>query len=970
MEKEHNTAGGTGATGCFRGEWQLPRVRAKAMLPTLLGRVGLARRMYQLGMLLADRSITTQTIPSAGRMSGVGALLDIERVLNQVVQILRDLIGSRCASAHLMPYELPLLKASALTLLGRVHRDLEKNDVAQEDFDRAYDLFKNWLPHTPNPTGQSFSDYGIVLWMRGLEEEAVATFRQAVALGIHDLEAYHRLGVYLQRNGRPEEAEVLLRGYLDFNPSNCDALQAFGESLQAQGKPDEAALAFEQSATSLAFDNCLQDSCRQIEQALSLSPDDPGLLTSKSEILRLSGQNKDGLKTIEKALALAPHDGLALCAKGTIQRALGLDEEAERTLRQCLELDPQQAWAYGELLDILRHRGASEEALKAFDMNRDNPGWALVCKGLTLGQLGRYDEALDKIDEALLLLPNKSQAIKCKAYVLYLMGRDKEAFDLLNGPDADIFRTKVEMLAASGNFQDALDALTNYDVREQHPHPSPATRMWLCVTRWKLLLKVGKYDEAEQALSKALALESDENQREFLKNLAGGDAASQNLTGRYLNRVNRFEDAEKTLRRALDLDSDIKGAHIALGQALRRLGRLEPALEQLDLALQENPDDPMALVEKGLVLLAIDDPNRYPCAMEAFTRAAKLDKHDVTAFWGQGEVHRLKGEHKEAENALMTALELSSNKDLASFRSLGEVYLKEYQIDKAIENFKQAAELDPEDASVFSFLGVAYKLRDDYDTSMKYLDRSLAIDPQDHLTLYRKGNILCECGEYKQAIDVLSKAIDAGSTDARIYAIMGWALEYSAEYYDALQAFRKALELKGLNRSGYLWVKRELADTLGALARKEEAMQLYQEVLQEVEKSNDSSEFVIALSGWCNFKLGLHDKAEQLFIEALQQTPDNISNQYDLALVLLSRGDDTRGTREYQHGMNMSRGKSPRRRCGLISVALRDLELAVKENQNPKARGTAQKVMGMLNESLDEVKKEISNSECQETASL
>lgn len=56
---------------------------------------------------------------------------------------------------------------------------------------------------------------------------------------------------------------------------------------------------------------------------------------------------------------------------------------------------------------------------------------------------------------------------------------------------------------------------------------------------------------------------------------------------------NKHEDAILELRKALELDPSFGDAHLAIGHALQRLGRLPEAVEAIQMAIESNPQEPM-----------------------------------------------------------------------------------------------------------------------------------------------------------------------------------------------------------------------------------------------------------------------------------------------------------------------------------------------------------------------------------------
>ena len=96
-------------------------------------------------------------------------------------------------------------------------------------------------------------------------------------------------------------------------------------------------------------------------------------------------------------------------------------DEAEQAYLRALELCPRYAAALADLGELRLAQGRHEDALQPLQSASDiNPGnvdvW--INRGLALHHLGRTDEALQSLDKALTLDPNRQQAQEARAQVL------------------------------------------------------------------------------------------------------------------------------------------------------------------------------------------------------------------------------------------------------------------------------------------------------------------------------------------------------------------------------------------------------------------------------------------------------------------------------------------------------------------------------------------------------------------------
>ncbi len=275
------------------------------------------------------------------------------------------------------------------------------------------------------------------------------------------------------------------------------------------------------------------------------------------------------------AVALA----FGLCLVQT-HRQIAFWKDGETLFRHALQVDPQSAEACYCLGNALREKGEGEAAIayyhQALELRKRYPEvWHDL--GVTLMGLGRVDEALHALEEALNCDPDgaaSAEAALCTA--LGMAGRLEEAIQhgeravALRPGYSEARQNLAVVLArnkqydrANENFQEAIRLNPRYAVAHQN---------------WGLALEeAGRKEDAIAEYRRAIALKPRSLQaREYL-------AAS--LFGE-----NRFEEAAAEFESLLRLAPNHAPTHNNLGIVLLRLGRRELAAAQFREALRLRPD--------------------------------------------------------------------------------------------------------------------------------------------------------------------------------------------------------------------------------------------------------------------------------------------------------------------------------------------------------------------------------------------
>jgi tetratricopeptide (TPR) repeat protein len=164
---------------------------------------------------------------------------------------------------------------------------------------------------------------------RGSMEEALASYRHALALDPGLAEAHHNLGTVLLETGHLDEALDSFRRATAANPAYADAHENAGDALMQLGRVDEAVVSY--------------------ERALHIRPDRVVACHSLANALAHLGRIEQALAAYRRAIALDPNCAELHNNLGGLLRACGRLDEAAACFRHALELDPRLAEAHANL---------------------------------------------------------------------------------------------------------------------------------------------------------------------------------------------------------------------------------------------------------------------------------------------------------------------------------------------------------------------------------------------------------------------------------------------------------------------------------------------------------------------------------------------------------------------------------------------------------------------------------------------
>jgi len=207
----------------------------------------------------------------------------------------------------------------------------------------------------------------------------------------------------------------------------------------------------------------------------------------------------------------------------------------------------------------------------------------IILKANTLNLLGRHEEALEYIDNALTTVSDKSDLLKEKANALNGLGRFEETIkciDLIKPDDNDsedwLWNIKAGVLEDLGRYDEAFDLYEKrIEIEMQGDEPFDYEN-----ERWRYVDKLNGLGRHEKAIK--LCDEAGDVHGLALEKKAES-----------LEQLGRYEEAIKCIGEAISVESE-NGAYYSLGgyygkkaELLNLLGRHEEALECLDEGIEK-----------------------------------------------------------------------------------------------------------------------------------------------------------------------------------------------------------------------------------------------------------------------------------------------------------------------------------------------------------------------------------------------
>jgi tetratricopeptide (TPR) repeat protein len=315
-----------------------------------------------------------------------------------------------------------------------------------------------------------------------------------------------------------------------------------------------------------------------------------------------------------------------------------------------------------------------------------------------------------------------------------------------------------------------------------------------------LLMEIGRFEEAEQALTAA----------------STGPAAVQlaGILGQVLAARGRIDEAEAALRRASTSNAaDRNVAKLDLAVLLWQKGERDEAFPMFDSYIDlynENRDrlsaEELMAVGDAVRYVAVTNPDLFEDALHAYDRAAAADAADLRpsiragelfldkyqapdahesfdavlqvnprhprALLGKAKVLGFDGNDTEAMERVQQALEVSP--DYVEARTfLARLYIKLEEYDQAREEVERALEVNPASLEALSVLAGVHFLSGDMSAYESTRGRALALNPR-YPDLYNTvASLAVDSRQYRKGVELAAQAVALDSTSWWGWGILG-----------------------------------------------------------------------------------------------------------------------------------------------------------------------------------------------------
>ncbi|CAG8506535.1 3259_t:CDS:2, partial [Acaulospora colombiana] len=470
---------------------------------------------------------------------------------------------------------------------------------------------------------------------------------RALELDPHDSIAEELRNKIFSRSKQFDKALNGLNKALKVNPQNSNALTERGGVFLLMERYDEAlrdlnlaikyqpqnfmALLIRSKVNRIQgnYNLSLADLC----EAIKVAPHNSRLYRNRGKVYTLLNEFDKAVADLDRSMSMENESHVsALKYRGISYSKLGRYREAIVDFNEVLKKKPSnpkiyynrgetyyllselelalhdlnKSLEYEEDLKSLKLRSLILERMKEFERSRvdvdrilaaEPNNTPMLAKRAELNErLKKFQDCINDLSNIIKLVPQDAQALKFRGRMLVKMCRYEEALKDFNkllevdGNDVEVIGLRAEVDQRLGNHEKALN-----DLKDGIDN-KPGDKRWLLVVRGGILREQGKFEDALYDLNAAICIPPPETQFDL------EDGNNKNVARfEIINENNQIVDGSSSL----GTSEEAKVRAMALcyrGAIMRKLGKTDDALDDLNKALSIDPYISLALCERSSIL--------------------------------------------------------------------------------------------------------------------------------------------------------------------------------------------------------------------------------------------------------------------------------------------------------------------------------------------------------------------------------
>ena len=486
-----------------------------------------------------------------------------------------------------------------------------------------------------------------------------------------------------------------------------------------------------------------------LESAIQKDPGSIYLHQKMALLLKELNQYAEALTYAQKALDLDPSNTISIILAGDLYALTGNDDLAVENYRKILNMEPDNQRIRLLLTTILVRAHHLQEALDQLNMLiQENPELVVAhyYRGRIHLEMNRYTEAEKALGDALRLNERLEPALFDMATLYQMTDREGDAVRTYEKlvelyPDNIPARERLVALYSKQGLKEKSEG----QVKEIQKHSTPGEpeRQALGL----IYLRQGRIEDSIAEL-------------EMIVNAWPDDDKSRYYLATAYEEKNDIESALKHFRGIPSESKYFINAQIHIAHLLTTKENFDEAIQVLENAMTLGEEK----IELYLMVASVYEAKEaYDKAIAAIREGLKLDDRNIDLIFRLGILLDKTGAKDASIEQMQKVLRIDPN-HADALNYIGYTYAEQgIRLDEAMALIKKALGIRPESGYIMDSLGWVYYKKGDYDKAIRHLENAVKLTPDDPTINEHLGDAYLKMKDYKNALTYYQKALSLGS---------------------------------------------------------------------------------------------------------------------------------------------------------------------------------------------------------------
>lgn len=236
-----------------------------------------------------------------------------------------------------------------------------------------------------------------------------------------------------------------------------------------------------------------------------------------------------------------------------------------------------------------------------------------------------------------------------------------------------------------------------------------------------------------------------------------------------------------------------------VAQDLHESGQIFKAKELYEKIISQDPFHANCLQNLGIIHTQTGNMNQ---AVDYFKRAVEVDPHQPSFLNNLGAALNDLERFSEAIPYFEQVIKI--NPDLAdAYYNLGNALQKSGQIEKSIKSYKQAIQLSPSWLEAYLNCGNSFDLLGDFNRALECYDTIIQLNPFFGLAHMNRGHVLTKLNLKDEALKAYEAASKFSSDNCDVHIAAAEILCERGEFREAIKRCQNAIHVKPFDARGY-----------------------------------------------------------------------------------------------------------------------------------------------------------------------